>query len=617
MAIVSYIVTALILAGVTFVLYKRRAGEKSSLQVEGTNGLEQLIKVVLKDCTEIIKVDRGLTFKDAEFEASRRNKERIAEALKKCVYGDENSKRTVMEVMRAIIAKHCPDLESCNKIVDFTDLNYLTPEQQFEILIYETSKDWGKDVIKELDKRYHFSKPRVIKEGTKPRCEWDYVLLEQMFKDLVLAKYTSLNYTQALDILTILVFQMSKGPGGKVETLRCLNIDGWELGTIGAIRYRILGTNPDYVIERSCSIQINATWVHLSFINFGTVEEIRRITINMSNVEGSEPLTIKKPLKVVDGYDGSRITCIRPDVGATWGLFVRSFSAGVTRVPDWLKGSGTKNWEMVDRLLYFLAMSSQNIAFTGQQNTGKTTLMKGFIDYYNYVNIRVLEKSFELNLNEIYPERNVFCTKPTEFASSTDVQDLLKKTDGFLSMVGEIAEDIVAANAMRFGLVGSCSTIFSHHGVDYHGLIDGLTGSLISCGAYADYDIAQQIVLDVVKHNVHLNFNGQSRVIEYIEEIEKGAVREDYPTWSKPTTVVEAIHQNTQMNKEFYQRSTDRVRYSSRKIILFDKARNEYIPGAWYSPERFRDMLEKLPVHERDNFIEFYKKYWGSKGEEN
>ena len=606
-ALIPYILVIGVLGGITYFLYKKRSSEVSELVIAGSNSFEKLIKIVLKDCTEIIKLDRGLVYKDVEYEASRRNKERVAEALKQCVYGEENAKKVVLSTMRDIIAKHLPDIEHCNSVIDFSNLSLLTPEQKFEILVYELRKTHGKNVIKYLNSIYRFSDQRVVIEGERPRREVDYLLIDKMFEEQV--PYNELNYEQALDILAIFVYQYSKG-FGKIETLRELNIDGLELGTVGAIRYRMLNTSPNYVVERSCSIQIEAQWIHFSFIDFGSVDEIKRLVINISNVEGSEALTVKKPLKVVDSYNGSRITCIRPDVGATWGLFMRSFSAGIVRVPQWLDKPEVHNWELVDRLLYFLAQAEQNVAFTGQQNTGKTTLMKGYIDYFRYVNIRVLEMSFELNLNEIYPDRNVFCTKPTEWATSTEVQDVLKKTDGYLSMVGEIAEDIVAANAMKFGLVASASTIFSHHGNDYQGLIDGLTGSLLSCGMYKDYNIAQQLVLDVVKHNVHLNFCGKLRVVEYIEEIVKGEVIVPYPHVKHSADVIEAIDQVTAINREYYQRTTDRVRYSRREIIRFNKKTMSYEPNEWYSAERFENILSRLPEEEVPKFLEFFRENW-------
>lgn len=571
------------------------------------NTFEELVTIVLRDFTEIIKPDRGLMKTSIEYEASLRNKSRIAQAARKCVYGEENARRTIIKVFHDIIASHLLTLESCYSIFNFEDLETLPPEIKFEILLYCLAPQYGKNAVKFLNDTYKWSSPRYIAQSGLERREVDYALVDAMFKEQM--PYDSLSYEQCIDVISILVYQNSKGYG-KIDTLMQQNIDGLELGTVGAIRYRLLNANPDYVTERSCSIQLDAQWIHLSFINFGTVDEIKRLVLNVSNTEGSEALTIKRPTKVVDMYNGSRVTCIRPNVGATWGLFVRSFSAGVISVKKWLDKPEVKNWEIVDKLLFYLCQCTENTAVTGQQNTGKTTLMKGLIGYYPYFNIRVIEMSFELQLNEIYPDRNIFCTRNDEFTSATEVQDILKKTDGYLSMAGEIATNEVAANAMQFGLVASQATMFSHHGKDYMGLIEGLTNALLSSGQFNDRDSAQGLVLDVVKHNVHCDFHKKLRVVDYIEEIVKGETIVPYQDIKVSSDVISAIDQSTALNREFYQRTTDRVRYTSRKIIRFNHETNTYEPYEWYTPERFAIMLDKMPDEHKAGFIQFYKENW-------
>ena len=571
------------------------------------NTFEELVTIVLRDFTEIIKPDRGLMKTSIEYEASLRNKSRIAQAARKCVYGEDNAWRTIIIIFHDIIASQLLTLESSYSFFNFEDLETLPPEIKFEILLYCLAPQYGKNAVKFLNDTYKWSSPRYIAQSGLERREVDYALVDTMFKEQM--PYDSLSYEQCIDVISILVYQNSKGYG-KIDTLMQQNIDGLELGTVGAIRYRLLNANPDYVTERSCSIQLDAQWIHLSFINFGTVDEIKRLVLNVSNTEGSEALTIKRPTKVVDMYNGSRVTCIRPNVGATWGLFVRSFSAGVISVKKWLDKPEVKNWEIVDKLLFYLCQCTENTAVTGQQNTGKTTLMKGLIGYYPYFNIRVIEMSFELQLNEIYPDRNIFCTRNDEFTSATEVQDILKKTDGYLSMAGEIATNEVAANAMQFGLVASQATMFSHHGKDYMGLIEGLTNALLSSGQFNDRDSAQGLVLDVVKHNVHCDFHKKLRVVDYIEEIVKGETIVPYQDIKVSSDVVSAIDQSTALNREFYQRTTDRVRYTSRKIIRFNHDTNTYEPYEWYTPERFAIMLDKMPEEHKAGFIQFYKDNW-------
>ena len=50
------------------------------------NTFEELVTIVLRDFTEIIKPDRGLMKTSIEYEASLRNKSRIAQAARKCVW---------------------------------------------------------------------------------------------------------------------------------------------------------------------------------------------------------------------------------------------------------------------------------------------------------------------------------------------------------------------------------------------------------------------------------------------------------------------------------------------------------------------------------------------------
>ena len=69
--------------------------------------------------------------------------------------------------------------------------------------------------------------------------------------------------------------------------------------------------------------------------------------------------------------------------------------------------------------------------------------MKAFIELCDLMNIRVLEMSFELALREIYPWMNIFTAKPTQHVGNSKIQDTFKKTDAYLSILGEIAEDEV------------------------------------------------------------------------------------------------------------------------------------------------------------------------------
>ena len=219
--------------------------------------------------------------------------------------------------------------------------------------------------------------------------------------------------------------------------------------------------------------------------------------------------------------------------------------------------------------------------------------------------------------------------KPTDYVTSSQLQDLLKKTDGWMSMVGEVAEDIVAARMIQFCLIASAFTIFSHHGLDDWGLINGLTNSLVASGEYHDHSVAMSTVLDVIKNNVHLTFtSNKERVIEYISQIIKLSELSSYPELddlmkqAKTALSIKDEKQaakelsqimlaQTMLTREFYTRTTDRVKFTSRKIIVYNPVTKAYEPNEWYTPDAMERILKKLDSEDRAGFIQFYKENWG------
>ena len=141
-------------------------------------------------------------------------------------------------------------------------------------------------------------------------------------------------------------------------------------------------------------------------------------------------------------------------------------------------------------------------------------------------------------------------------------------------------------------------------------LINGLANSLVACGEYEDHDVATSTVLDAIKHNVHLDFVNNERVIAYISEIVKLDEIQAYPEFGKSKNQVEAIDNLRKLNKEYYTRRTDRVRFTSRKIIKFNPKTMTYETNELYSPEMLRQIIDKLDTEDRKKFIEFYKKNW-------
>lgn len=621
--IVLGIIVFCILAGATLLLYKKRQSERLDLEHYSKMSLDSLLKVIKIELSELVRDDETIIANDVNYEAIIRNKRRVEVALTDCVYGIDSAKQIVIALIRDILERELPTMELVNEVIDFTYLLGLDPMIKFEIILYKLKRKHKQLVIQYLDSQYNISELRVVNDGyssEKKRC-FDYKMLDSIFSLEV--EPEGITYSEALDIIAIKLFSMYKG-FGCIDTLRGLAIDGLNFGTSGSIRYEIEGDyETPYRATNSVWVQINAKWVHFSFLDFFKTGEMRRIVNQLVSWGTTAPMTEKKAFKVNDMYDGSRVTAIRPPAGECWACFVRKFVLSVYTMKELLDKPWAKNWELPSKLIYFLMKAEETTAFTGPQNTGKTTMMKSAIEYVARVNIRVLEMAFELALREVYRDRNIFTVKPTDYVSSANLQDVLKKSDGYLSLVGEVAEDIVAARMIQFCLIASAFTIFSHHGKDDNGLISGLTNSLVASGEYKDHNVAMSTVLDAIKNNVHLTFVDNKRVIEYISEIIKEDEVSPYPeiedllvqartalNGEDVNALAQIMIAYMNLTREYYTRTTDRIRFSSRKIIVYDAETKSYKPNDWYSPETFARILEKLGPEDRRDFLEFYQENW-------
>lgn len=610
--IVLSLVCILVLGVVTFLFYRARKNERPDLDYTERITIDYLGEYVSQTIAEYVRDDDlNMMQGDYRFEAQYKNKKNVAEAVDQCVHGVTKAKNVVLAMIRHILEGMLETEEDCLDVIDFREILYLEPNIQWEVLIYLTRAKHRTDCMAYLAEKYGLDKEKEVLNEITNEMQSRYIFDYNMLAQVLEAEMTgNLDYHQMLDVLSIIVYQKRFG-FGVVDTLRGLDIDGFNFGTSGSVRYIIDGTyDVPYRTTNSVWVQINAKWIHFSFLDFGKEEEMKRIINQLVAWGTTAPMTEKTPYKVNDAYDGARVTAMRPPMGECWACFVRKFSSGLYSKEKLLNKTYVKNWELPSKLIYYLMRSEQTTAFTGQQNTGKTSMMKAGMADVAMVNIRILEMSFELAIRELYPWKNVMTAKPTDYVSSSQVQDLFKKTDGYLSMVGEVAEDIVAARMIQFCLIASAFTIFSHHAKNDHDLINGLANSLVSSGEYEDHDIATSTVLDAIKNNVHLGFVKGNRVIEYISEIVKLNELMPYPEIKPSATIEEAIDQMTAMQREFFTRTTDRVRFDSRKIIVFNPDNSTYEANEGYSTEALQRILSKLKGKDRKEFIAWYRENW-------
>jgi pilus assembly protein CpaF len=289
-------------------------------------------------------------------------------------------------------------------------------------------------------------------------------------------------------------------------------------------------------------------------------------------------------------------------------VFIRKFGFSGKSPEELLIKEYTKNGDVVVELLKYLMHGTVTCAFTGPMGSGKTTLMTSVIRYIDpRFSIRTLEMAFEMYLRNLYPYRNMLGVQETPSVSAAILQDALKKTDGVVSIVGEVASDDVAARMLQMAQVASRYTLFSHHATTARNLVMALRNSLVNAAGFS-MDTAERQVVDVIKIDVHLDVTPDGkRYISRITEIVPLPPGIPYPEYDGTQNSMNKV------TKEYYERSTDRTAFTTRDILTYDLSKHTYHKAGWFSKELSGYILQNLDEKSADGFRTLAAQKWGVK----
>ena len=241
---------------------------------------------------------------------------------------------------------------------------------------------------------------------------------------------------------------------------------------------------------------------------------------------------------------------MRPPFSETWVFFVRKFD-----MAKQLELEGILKWDTnrdIYRMLKWIVKGCQVMGVTGNQGSGKTTLLMALIQFIPFAyTIRVQELTFELQLRERYPDRNILSLRETESISGQEALDLLKKTDGMVTILGEVATHEVASWLIQVAQTASLFTMFTHHAKTTKTLVEGLRNALLKEGGFQNETIALEQVVSSIRFDVHMEKTREGeRYIERITEIipnyqQEGVLSRDLIVWEKGSYVIK-----NQMSKE-------------------------------------------------------------------
>lgn len=98
--------------------------------------------------------------------------------------------------------------------------------------------------------------------------------------------------------------------------------------------------------------------------------------------------------------------------------------------------------------------------------------------------------------------------------------DFAKKTDGTVSILGEVASAPVANWLVQMSMAASLFTLFTHHAKTAEGLVLSLRNALLQEGGFQNERIATEQVVDTINFDIHMKKSEKGhRYIERITEI--------------------------------------------------------------------------------------------------
>lgn len=602
------LISLVIFAIVVVVLYFRAKSQTAEIVVDEYDSIEKVVETVKTEVINLLREDFSMGLSEEEFNKLYKRKARINGALKNCVYGIDSAKILVIDLIRGIIAEKVPP-QKVTELLGLDETGEPSAHIKFEILMYKYKKRYGKKALAKWIEKYHFDEERLAEDSTSSNDKAYYITEEDLNRSYR-EENIQLTIEEQIDILSILVYQRYKG-FGIIDTLREMDINGFNCGTSGSILYNLNKVSDGtFRANKSVWLYYQGKYIHLRFMDFGTEEELRRVIQLMIRYGNPGPLTAKRGYLVNTMYDKSRILAIRPPASEYWAVFVRKFNLADISPEALIIKPYTHKGELAIGLLEFLMRGHVTSAVTGRQGAGKTTLMSSIVRYIDpRFTIRVLELAPELYLRELYPTRNILSVQETTYVTAAELQDALKKSDGTVSIVGEVATDAVAARMIQMGQVASLFTIFSHHANTTKDLVFALRNSLANTNGFSNnLSIAEKQVTDVVKCDIHLNYTPDGkRYIERITEIiqlEEGAPYPDYD----PNNPVDSMNRIT---KEYYERITDRVGFITRDILRYDLDTHTYIPVNRFSKQLEEKIRSNLRKELQAKFDYFMLKEWG------
>uniref|UniRef100_UPI00067AF8C2 Flp pilus assembly complex ATPase component TadA n=1 Tax=Clostridium botulinum TaxID=1491 RepID=UPI00067AF8C2 len=574
----------------------------SNKNKETTIDIEKFDLVNLKKFTEdaiddLLKTgidDKGLSIEEYEKRKNRKNKLKFAQ--KNCGVGDIGAKEFVKGYIEDLLTKfYGIDESNIDYVLNFKNLDKLNTEDKFHILLYHYKKQYKYDAFKKIIKKYELDELKIVNDERK------YIITKEDIEKIIEKENINMSFEDKLEVITQKIYSSYKGLG-VIDEIRDMNINGLSLGVNGLTEE--FATNITHIktikekvdkLYKSCDsiwLYFEGKEIHLEFLGFGSYKELERVCSNIYKFGNPGQLDQSKGFITNSMADNSRIVVLRPPFCESWVCFIRKFDVdGI--LEEIVEG---KNSDKVIKLTDYIVKGRMTTAITGDQGAGKTTHLIGMIrKIYPTLTLRIWESFFETHLRNKLPDRNIVSIQETSSVTGEKGLDVLKKTNGAVTIIGEAAEDTEVAYIVKVAQVASLFTLFTHHAKTFTDLISALRNSLLNTGLFASEKLAEEQVIRVLDFNIHLRNEYGVRYIERITECVLIDDTDTYPTnFRNSNNIEDKISNFMETALVYFKKMTSNKNYKAVNIIEYDLDKREYIVKNTISENRIKIMASNM-----------------------
>ena len=428
--------------------------------------------------------------------ANEKERAHLMRAVRDACLGDQSEREYLKDRIKTMIIDMTGDRYGRGDLfIPFDDPDRMSALEMFEHLYMQFASEGGRDVFARMINAFGWKDLNVITAAD----------IGKAYADGAKANYNSM-----LDTLVQRVYELLYGHDCADLIISDTSVDGVSAGVGGRTRldwdYLCALEDKGDTASRSYDTVycvFGGRTVRLKFLSFGNEAALERVVKNIYRYNPRAALSQKDPVIHSTMKDNSRVMVSRPPVSDGYAFYVRKYrSSSPADISSLLVHEGA---DEVIGILTELVKTEQSFCISGNTGGGKTTLLKALVAYIDPLySIRVVESSFELDLNNLYPERNIHMLQERGDFSIYDAITATKKMDTDVLLIGEVNEPKVAGAFIQISQSGSRMAITTLHHETTKKLIEYMRNALMCEFGITDAAVAEKQVVDSIGFDVHM-----------------------------------------------------------------------------------------------------------------